>query len=176
MTAFNWELVRASPLKFGYVCIVFAFYALHLSISRLLTAFQEHPTNYVTALKSLLLKTVFRLHYLFVYSSPSTALQSSRRIDGQGWQAFEFDFNTNQRLKDYDAVILYFHGGGYAIGEPLQYAVTYKRWKVRAAQRGVHLAIVALKYRMTMLGKSLFVKILTCGSSNDRGFPISRAA
>lgn len=154
MTGINWEHVQASPLKFGWISAVYAFHAVRLSIYRLFSSSQEHPTNYTTSLKSLFLKTVFRLHYAYVYSSPPSAVQSSRRIDGPGWQAYEFEYNPNQRLKDYDVVMLYFHGGGYAIGEPLQYSVTYRRWRTKAAQRGVHLAIVALRYRKASLSRN----------------------
>lgn len=150
MTGFNWDYVCASPFKFLGISIVYFLYALQLSVCRLLTPLQQRPTNYITALKSLLLKIFFRMHYQFIYSSPTAALKAARQIDGSGWQAYEFDANPNQRLKGYDAIMLYFHGGGYAIGEPLQYAGSYKRWRCKAAQQDLHLAIVALRYRKSL--------------------------
>lgn len=156
MTAFNWQRVRASPLKFIYICAIFGFHCSLLSFYRLCALPRHHPTNYVTAVKSLLLRIFFRYHYQFIYSAPADAIAASRKIDGDGWWAYEFAASPHQRLHDYDAVILYFHGGGYAIGEPLQYAVTYRRWRTRAAQRGKSLAVVALRYRESAMFDGLW--------------------
>lgn len=147
MTAFNWAYVRQRPAKF---CCIFAVYILHagiLILGRLSTRPLSHPTNLVTALKSLLLKIFFLKHYQFIYSTPPPAFASARRFDGKGWHAYEVDVNPNRALKQYDAVVLYLHGGGYAIGEPMQYYVTFQRWRRKAAEMGYHLAIVSLRYR-----------------------------
>ncbi|KAK6385513.1 hypothetical protein LTS17_001081 [Exophiala oligosperma] len=150
MTAFNWAYVRQRPAKF---CCIFAVYILHagiLILGRLSTRPLSHPTNLVTALKSLLLKIFFLKHYQFIYSTPPPAFASARRFDGKGWHAYEVDVNPNRALKQYDAVVLYLHGGGYAIGEPMQYYVTFQRWRRKAAEMGYHLAIVSLRYPLSV--------------------------
>ena len=147
MAAFNWEYVYAHPAEFVWIWAQYSVHAFILSAQRLLTAFRSHPTNYVTALKSLLLRTFFRRNWKFLYTASSAAINACRRIDGNGWEAYEVEPKPNIPLRKSDAVILYFHGGGYILGHPLQYYRTYLRWKTKAAQSGLHLAIVALRYR-----------------------------
>jgi hypothetical protein len=43
--------------------------------------------------------------------------------------------------------MLYAHGGGYSLGEPLQWATSYERWVVKASSRGFDLVIIAVNYR-----------------------------
>lgn len=156
MTSFNWQRIRESPIKFTGIIAWYGVHAVLLSLYRLATPLRPHSTNYVTAMKSLLLRTVFLKHYQFIYSTPPAALKAARCIKREGWSAYEFDANQNISLRHYDVVMLYFHGGGYAIGEPLQYAATYKRWKREAARRNIQLAIVGLRYRGNL---STFVQV-----------------
>ncbi|KAH0836928.1 hypothetical protein AYO21_01761 [Fonsecaea monophora] len=149
MTAFNWEYVRGAPIKFTRICALYSLNAVLLTLRRLVSPASSLPTNYVTALKSLLLKIFFLKDYKFIYSTPPAAFAASRQITGQGWHAYEVDCNPNLALSDYDAVVLYFHGGGYAIGEPMQYYETFKRWQRKAAQLGTRLAIVSLRYPLS---------------------------
>lgn len=147
MTAFNWEYVSAHPLEFASISARVGMHAALLSAYRLMTPFKLHPTNFTTALKSLLLRIFFLHNYRFIYSTPSAAKRASRKIQGDGWWAWEVASGPHQSLSNKDVVMLYFHGGGFAIGEPLQYYETYRRWKLQAARQGLHLAIVALRYR-----------------------------
>lgn len=50
-------------------------------------------------------------------------------------------------LKSADIAILYCHGGGYAVGHPLQYRSMYRRWQKKGENKGLKLCFMALLYR-----------------------------
>jgi acetyl esterase/lipase len=147
MTEFNPDYVAAHPFKFALTITEYGIRAFLLSIRRFINPFASQPTTYVTALKSLLLRTVLARDHQFIYSTPKSAYDGTRRIDGNGWEAYEVAADPGRLLQDYHAVVLYFHGGGYIIGDPLVYHSTYRRWKAKASRRGLRLALVPLRYR-----------------------------
>jgi acetyl esterase/lipase len=182
MTEFNWEYVAAHPFQFAAICALYSARAVGLSISRSLTApFATHATNYVTALKSLLLRTFFRHNYRFIYTAPKAAATRARRIDGNGWEAYEVEIANSPKLplRDYDAVMLYFHGGGYILGDPLQYGSAHRRWKAKAAELGFKLAIVALRYREfsnPIPANDRFKTNLSIALSGEKPYPAQQTA
>lgn len=58
-------------------------------------------------------------------------------------------------LKKKDAIVLFAHGGGYAIGHGLQNASAFRRWNRKAKAMGQDVAIVTVKYRKCFAIKSL---------------------
>ena len=50
-----------------------------------------------------------------------------------------------------DLVVLFCHGGGFAVGHPLQYRSMYRRWIRKASGAGLGLAIAAIRYRKSIL-------------------------
>lgn len=54
-------------------------------------------------------------------------------------------------LKNKDAIVLFAHGGGYAIGHGLQNVSAFRRWIRKAKSMGQDIAIVTVKYRKFLL-------------------------
>jgi acetyl esterase/lipase len=56
--------------------------------------------------------------------------------------------STNvDELKDKDAIILFAHGGGYALGHGLQNLTDFNRWVKKAKMFGQNWAVASVKYR-----------------------------
>lgn len=62
-----------------------------------------------------------------------------------------YSSSPHTELREADCVVMYFHGGGYGLGDPLQNWDLYQRWTREAEVRGIRLAVVAVKYRTSRL-------------------------
>lgn len=73
--------------------------------------------------------------------------------------------STNvEELKDKDAVVLFAHGGGYAIGHGLQNLTAFNRWVGKAETMGQKIAVVSVKYRESQRPVFLFQPVPNPGS------------
>lgn len=147
MTAFNWEYVAAHPFRFSFIMLEFGLHSISLSIRRLLTFWRTKPTNFVTAWKSLLLRIFMHRDYRYVYTASKAEIKAARRVDAPGVEAYVVSQYPTRSLASFDAVILYCHGGGYVIGEPLQCYSSFVRWTKKASQKGLNLAVFSIRYR-----------------------------
>jgi hypothetical protein len=156
MTNLNWEQVVRSPFTSIWLFSTSAIQIVGLALYRIVTVFKSHPSNFSTAWRSIVLRTFFGNAYTMVYSNPSYAVHESRVIKTDDFTAYVVSPKPTDKLSAADVVILYFHGGGYMIGEPLQYVKSFKRWKKKALSVGVKLEIVTVKYRMIFLSLYLW--------------------
>lgn len=66
-----------------------------------------------------------------------------------------------EELKKKDAIVLFAHGGGYAIGHGLQNASAFRRWVRKAKSMGQDIAVVTVKYREFSSLPCLFIRDYT---------------
>lgn len=83
-------------------------------------------------------------------TAPTTTAASSpnRPKDVGGWIIPTTNFGE---LKNKDAILMYAHGGGYAIGHGLQNLSDFQRWIRKAKPFGQEWAVVSVKYRESPL-------------------------
>lgn len=144
MPQINWERVWQQPLQFARVLGLTAQTSLAL-LWKVITGDGNSPSDLWNGVRVRFLAASNTVDYRFILATPSTAFSHVNTITGDGFTAY-----GTWRTKDYqtaDAVILFLHGGGYMIGEPLQYRSTYERWQRKAAKSGLKLAVVSVQYR-----------------------------
>jgi len=79
-----------------------------------------------------------------VLSGPSGGSSHDQKTILGGWIIPTTDV---AELKNKDAIVLFAHGGGYAIGHGLQNASAFRRWVRKAKSMGQDIAIVTVRYR-----------------------------
>lgn len=146
MPQVNWEAVFESPVDGLRVFFLAGKSILSLLWSRLNG--QPSATDLANAIKVRFLVAANTVNPALILSAPSHAIANTESIEAGGGVAFVPGGKAG--LVTADAVLFYIHGGGFALGHPLQYRDTYRRWRDKAAAEGLKLAVVALQYRKWM--------------------------
>lgn len=149
MPSIRWQHVFNSPIATAKI-IFFSILSSNAAIARHL--FASPPLSLRAEIVRLWYGTALAYNSDIFYSEPAGHDTQSFVVDGVLTYAIpSIEFGGLQKA---DAVYIHAHGGGFAIGHPLQYLEEYKRWVANAARHGKRLVILAPVYRMFILHSS----------------------
>ena len=149
MPQFNWEEARKKPLQFCAVLWDTLQQAAVLIIKRTSGHTQHEQALLLDTIKHRLLLAANTRNPNLVLSVPLSTVHCADRRDHGTFNGFVVPAGTV--LGGVDVVLLFLHGGGYAIGHPLQYRAAYTRWIKKARNMHIELAVFALRYRESWL-------------------------
>lgn len=121
MPSIKWQQVWDSPLTTSKIIIL----SLIRSIGAVydMISSPNQPLSFRTAIARIWIGTSFSFNHLIWYSEPtSDNLQS---IKTNGTTTYAIPLSTHDEIARADVVYISAHGGGMAIGHPLQYLDEY---------------------------------------------------
>jgi hypothetical protein len=145
MPSINWGAVWASPSVSLRILVLASFDTVRLFVSRILLPFSARPLSLRNALARIWVGTTFVNNAQIFYSEPPN--HNVAKIKAHECCTYVIPTTNSVDLKDADAVVIYCHGGGMAIGHPLQYLKEYQRWIQLGKKKGGNIVFLAPQYR-----------------------------
>lgn len=146
MPSINWAVVFASPLSSLKILVLASSATLRLLLGRILLPFSSRPLSLRNDIARSWIGTTFVHNAQILYSEPSK--HDILKIEAPGFTTYVVPTTKPADLKLADAVVIYVHGGGMAMGHPLQYLKDYQRWIQHGREKGGKFVFLAPQYRV----------------------------
>lgn len=153
MPSLKWHVLLANPLTAIKVLFLGTHRSLLVLLGRLILPFKARKQSLRNALARAWIRTAHAANSDIYCSAPrrhncqEVLVGDKERILG-GWIV---PTTPAAELKHKDAVVLFAHGGGYAIGHGLQNLTALKRWTRKAKAMGQDIAFATVKYRKSWI-------------------------
>ncbi|KAH8802562.1 alpha/beta hydrolase fold-domain-containing protein [Xylogone sp. PMI_703] len=153
----HFQLIAASPLRFCFfLCDAVALLVTTL-VDWILRPYASRATSFRTAIARCFIGSLCANFWTLQFKA-----RPGIRAEDYSWATVggvpvvivpsRADFANTRKNgnggKDV-LIMLYGHGGGYIMGEPLQWLESYLRWVKVAEEMGLQLIVVAVKYRLS---------------------------
>ena len=152
MPSIKWNILLRHPFTSLKITLLGSWRSVVVLLARIIFPFRARKLSLRNALARAWIRTAQSVNSEVFCSEPRghgcqevvfAGGAGQKRVVG-GWVVPTTDV---QDLKDKDAVVLFAHGGGYAIGHGLQNLTAFRRWTKKAAAMGQKVAFVTVKYR-----------------------------
>ncbi|KAK5054569.1 hypothetical protein LTR84_001460 [Exophiala bonariae] len=163
MPDIKWNILLKNPAIAVKILLLGSWRSVLILLARIVVPFRARKLTLRNAFARAWIRTAHSAHSKVFCSEPwshncqevvlagSTVDTLHEKPIVGGWVIPNTDVDE---LKQKDAVIVFAHGGGYAIGHGLQNASAFRRWVGKAKSMGQEIAIVTVKYRKCLaIGK-----------------------
>lgn len=144
MASINWNRILERPLPSLLNLAIATVNVGKYVLWRITTAFSSKPLPSLrTAAGNIVYGCLSASDRYLLFDPGKVKHEASATVQTPRFTAYLI----GSSLKSADITILYCHGGGYAVGHPLQYQSIYRRWQNKGEKKGLKLCFVALCYR-----------------------------
>ena len=153
MPSIKWNILLRNPLTLLRILALASTRSVFVLLARIIFPFRYRHLTLRNALARDWIRTAFQANSDIFCSEPwrhgcQEVLLPGKYVSGKkvvgGWIVPSCEVND---VRGKDAVVLFAHGGGYALGHGLQNLTMFKRLSRKAKSMGQDVAFISVKYR-----------------------------